>query len=132
MNFKTQTWLELAENDMEFAEQIIRNKQRPYYACHQCHQTIEKVIKAIIQEKSGEIPPRTHNLMTLIKLTGMSPSEGQIKFLLRLNPHYMGTKYPDDMIKFYKQYTDVYASNLFKETKEVFLWLKDCLIQKKW
>lgn len=131
MDKKTQTWLELAENDLEFAGQIVRNRQRPYFACHFCHQAVEKVLKALVQQRTAEIPPRTHNLLMLAKLTGIDLSEDQNKFLLRLNPHYIGTRYPDDLARFYKQYTEEYAANLFRETREIFLWLKDSMIRKR-
>lgn len=102
MDRKTQTWMELAENDLEFAEQILRNRQRPYYACNECHQAIEKILKAVIQERSGEIPPRTHNLPMLAKVSGLEFSDGHRRFLLQLNPHYMGTRYPDDAALLYR------------------------------
>lgn len=127
MHPKTKTWLELAENDLEFAGQILSNKQRPYFACNECHQAVEKILKAVIQEKTGTRPPRTHNLSTLADLTQISFSEAQIRFLLKLNPHYMGTRYPDDLVKFYKQYTQEYSMDLFRETKEMLLWLKNYL-----
>lgn len=131
MKKKTETWLTLAENDLEFAKQILQNKQRPYFACNECHQAIEKILKAIIQEKTNEIPPRTHNLFMLAKLTKISFSEDQNNFLLRLNPHYMGTRYPDDLVAFQRQYTKKYAAELFHKTEELFLWLKNFLIPKK-
>lgn len=91
----------------------------------------KKLLKAFVQLNSGEVPPRTHNLPTLAELTGLKMSERQVKFLLRLNPHYIGTRYPDDLVAFYKQYTTGYASKLFAETKELFIWVRDCLIQKR-
>lgn len=132
MDKKTQTWLEIAENDLEFAEQILKNRQRPHYACNECHQAVEKILKGIIQEKTGKTPPRIHNLFTLAEQTELKLSEGQQKFILKLNPHYMGTRYPEDLADMYKKYTNEYASALFDETKELFLWLKNCLIQKNW
>lgn len=130
MNKKSQTWLELASNDLEFAKQIIANKQRSYFACHYCHQAMEKLLKAVVQEESGSIPPRTHNLMTLARLSKLAFSEEQSRFLLRINPHYMATRYPDDLVRFYKQYTEEYAAKLLQETKEIFVWVKNSLIQK--
>jgi len=128
---KTQTWLELAEEDLEFAGQILKNRQRPYFACNHCHQAVEKILKALVQEESASLPPRTHNLVMLAKVTSLKFSDDQIKFLLRLNPHYMGTRYPDDLSKFRKQYTAEYATGLFEETKELFQWIKNYLIPRK-
>lgn len=130
MDSKTQTWLGLAENDLEFAGQILKNGQRPYFACNACHQAVEKLLKALIQHHTGKLPPRTHNLAMLAGETGIDFPEDRAKFLLKLNPHYMGTKYPDDLLQFYKQYTMPYAQDLFRETKEHFQWLSNYLTQK--
>lgn len=131
LDSKTKTWLELAENDLEFAGQILKNKQRPYFACNECHQAVEKLLKALIQQKTAKTPPRTHNLAMLADETGIGFPENRGKFLLKLNPHYMGTRYPDDLLQFYKQYTQEYATALHQETLEMFQWLKDHLTQKK-
>lgn len=131
LDSKTKTWLELAENHMEFAGQILQNKQRPYFACNECHQAIEKLLKALIQQKTGKNPPRTHNLAMLAEETGIELPENRGKFLLKLNPHYMGTRYPDDLLQFYKQYTLEYAAALHRETQEIFQWLNDHLTPKK-
>lgn len=127
MDKKTETWLTLAENDLEFAEQILKNKQRPYYACHQCHQATEKILKAIVQHTTKKIPPRTHNLEMLTRLAKVELSLEQETFLLKLNAHYIGTRYPDDLFQFYREYTAEHAKVIFEKTKELFLWLKNCL-----
>lgn len=128
MDKKTETWLTLAENDLEFAGQILANKQRPYYACHQCHQAVEKILKAVVQHKTGQIPPRTHNLKTLAELAKVELPSEQDTFLLKLSAHYIGTRYPDDLSQFYKAYTVEHAKEIFEKTRGLFLWLKNCLI----
>ena len=42
-------------------------------------------------------------------------------------PHYIGTKYPEDITKLYKQYTKGYVHGLYKKTVEVFEWLRNSL-----
>ena len=60
MKKKTETWLELATNDLLFAKDLLNKKSRAYYAAHFCHQAIEKLLKAIISEHTDEIPFPTH------------------------------------------------------------------------
>jgi len=50
--------------------------------------------------------------------------EDRKKFLFGLMPHYIGTRYPEDIAKLYKQYTKAFAMRLYKETYEVFKWLE--------
>lgn len=101
MKKKTQTWYELAKNDLDFAESLLGQKTRRYYCVHFCHQAIEKLLKALIQEKTNEIPLRTHNLLNLVRQSDLRVSREKEIFLLRLNPHYIGTKYPEDIDKLY-------------------------------
>lgn len=127
MKSKAKTWLEIAQNDLIFAESILKNNNRPYYAVHFCHQAIEKILKAIITEKSAEIPPRTHNLQILYQKAQIElPVELQ-NFLYSLSPHYLATKYPEDITRLYKSYTPAYGSKILKQTKEIFKWLEQNL-----
>lgn len=67
MKKKTKTWLELATNDLKLAEELLSRKGRVYYAAHFCHQAIEKMLKAIIAERTNEIPLPTHNFKILLE-----------------------------------------------------------------
>lgn len=124
MKSKTLTWLELAKNDLEFAKEILENKKRPHYAAHFCHQAVEKLFKAVIQEKTNDIPLRTHNFKLLCQQAKINIPEERMKWLLSLSPHYIGTKYPEDVFKLYKQYSQRFTETLYKQTKEFFEWLK--------
>lgn len=127
MKSKTKTWLEIAQNDLRFAESILKNKNRPYYAVHFCHQAIEKILKAIITEKTEELPPRTHNLQILYQKTHLELPTNLQNFLYSLSPHYLATKYPEDITKLYKSYTPAYGNKTLKQTKELFKWLEQRL-----
>lgn len=125
MKEKTRTWLELATNDLSLAKELLSKKGRAYYAAHFCHQAIEKLLKAIISEHTDEIPLPTHNFKLLLDQAKLKsiPEDKKI-FVFSLMPHYIGTKYPEDIAKLYKRYTKVFVHRLYKETEEVFRWLK--------
>ena len=122
---KTQTWLGLAKSDLEFAEGILQNKQRPAYAVFFCHQALEKILKAVVQHTTGNIPPRTHNLENLLQLVQKELPQEKLDILIQLAPHYLGTRYPDDLAKFSKKYSDEFVRPLFQKTKELFLWIEN-------
>jgi len=128
MKKKTKTWYELAKNDLDFAKSLKDKKTRSYYCVHFCHQAIEKILKAIVQEFTDEIPLRTHNLINLVKQSDLKLSKERENFLLRLSPHYIGTKYPEDIDKLYKTYSEKFVKEIFNETKEIFQWLQEQLI----
>ena len=124
MDKKTQTWLEMARNDLAFAATIIKNKQRPFYAAHFCHQAVEKILKAFVQHRTGEAPPRTHNFKILCEVAKLDLPDDKKEFLQRLAPNYIGTRYPEDIEELYKQYTEDYVKRLFSQTEELFTWLE--------
>ncbi|MFH1729655.1 MAG: HEPN domain-containing protein [Pseudomonadota bacterium] len=131
MKDKTKTWLELAQNDLDFAKSIFDSKKRYCYVVHFCHQSLEKLLKAIIQEYSEETPKRTHNFKTLWEQAQIPLTERQKLQLLEIMPHYIGTKYPEDIRQLHKIYTKKYVEKLLINTMELFKWLKKYLQLKK-
>ncbi len=125
MKKKTKTWLELASNDLNLARDLLKRKGQAYYTAHFCHQSIEKLLKAIISELTEEAPMPTHNFKMLIDQTRIKDiPEDKKRFLFSLMPHYIGTKYPEDVVHLYKQYTNPFVKKLYNETLELFKWLK--------
>lgn len=131
MKQKTKTWLEMAQSDMAFAEDIIKNKNRPHYAIHFCHQALEKILKAIIQEHTNEFPKRTHNFRTLWEQGNIPLSEEQKLKLLDIMPHYIGSKNPEDIKVLHQTYTLNFVKKILGETKELFKWLENYLMSKR-
>jgi len=131
MKEKTKAWLELAENDLSFAESILQNRNQPYYAVHFCHQAIEKILKSIIQEQTDETPKRTHNFKLLWEQARIPLSEEQKLTLLEIMPHYIGTRYPEDIRAMHQTYTLEFVKKMMGQTKEIFLWLKKYLMSKE-
>lgn len=127
MKKQTKTWLEMAQNDLDFARDILHRGQRPFYAAHFCHQAIEKILKAIIQERTGETPPRIHNFSLLRERAGITLPEEKEQALLSLAPHYLSTRYPEDINELYRHYTPDVVRDLFQRTEELFQWFKDIL-----
>lgn len=124
MNAKTQKWFALAADDLEFAEEVLKNKKRPHWAAHLCQQTIEKLLKAIVQEKKNRVPTPTHNFKTLCREADIQLPEEKMQWLMALAPHYLGTRYPEDLFKLQKKYTQKFCERLYQETKEFFKWLE--------
>lgn len=124
MTPKTETWLSLALDDLDFAEEVLKNKKRPHFAAHLCQQAIEKLLKAIVQAKTNSTPLHTHNLKSLCQQANLVLTNDKMEWLLDLTPHYIGARYPEDLMKLQKKYTQQFCEKLFQETKEFFEWLK--------
>lgn len=109
-------WIEIAKYDLETAEAMLKSK-RYLYVGFMCHQSIEKILKAIYAYKSKEIPPRIHNLARLLKLTGLDDgiSDDYLNIIHELNPLNIATRYPDQELEILKDLDYEYTS----ENKEV-------------
>lgn len=129
MDSKVKTWLTLAEDDLEFASEVLQNGKRPYYAAHLCHQAVEKLLKAIVQFRTNKLPARTHNFIALCEQAKLELTKEKMQWLLDLAPHYIGTRYPEDLAKHRKLYTQDFSQKLFSETKDIFQWLKKAYLK---
>jgi HEPN domain-containing protein len=128
MTNKTKTWLELATNDLALAQELLDRKKNVYYSAHYCHQAIEKLLKAIVSQRTAKIPFPAHNFKILLDQAQLQDIPNDKKeFIFSLMPHYIGTKYPEDISNLYKLYTKSFVSKLYKETEKVFQWLKKYL-----
>ena len=86
------------------------------------------MLKGIIAEKTNAIPLPTHNFKILLDQSEIKEVPVEIKeFLIAMVPHYIGTKYPEDIAKLYKRYTKSNVLSLYKKTAEVYVWLENYL-----
>ena len=61
---QTEYWLKAAEDDLIVIREIIRNDSLTNMVAFHSQQTIEKSIKAVLEEKENHVP-RIHNIITL-------------------------------------------------------------------
>lgn len=128
MKSTTKTWVTLSKNDFSLAKDLAKKKGRYHYSVHFCHQALEKMIKAVISEKTKLIPYPTHNFKILIDQTNIKDFPNDLKiFLVSMAPHYISTKYPEDIAKLYKKYTKTYVAEILVKTTEAMKWLEKLL-----
>lgn len=61
------SWLDASRYDLETARALLKSR-RYLYVLFMCQQAIEKILKACATVKTGEFPPRIHNLARLGEL----------------------------------------------------------------
>ena len=116
-------WLAQAKYDLSSAEVML--KARKYlYVAFMCQQSMEKILKAIIQKRKNETPPYTHKLSILIKMIELEVSEQDLDFLDSLTRYYINCRYPEHKQKLAKELDKKGSQELLKRTKECFSWLK--------
>jgi len=89
-------WLTQSEYDLDTAE-ILFASGRYLYAIFMCHLAVEKALKALTVEKTGKTPPKTHNLINLMKLSESVLTDDQRKFVSRLSLAGIVTRYPEEL-----------------------------------
>lgn len=124
MKSLTKQWLGQANYDLATAEAMFKTR-RYLYVAFMCQQAIEKLLKAIIQERTGKTPPYTHRLLTLLKLVEIPADAARVDFLELLTAYYINGRYPEHKQKLAKELTKARVQGFLSKTKEVFRWLKN-------
>lgn len=122
MRPEAQAWSDLAEADVESARANLTTG-RFYIAAFLSQQCVEQGLKAVWLHRRREMPPKTHNLLDLAEeLSAYTRFE---TVLLRLNPLYVTTRYPDaangDPSRNFNQEL---AKDLLQGAEEVMAWCR--------
>jgi len=123
MDERTHEWLKQADYDIDTAEYMFAGGKF-FYAVFMCHLSVEKAIKGLYQQRLKEPPPKTHNLVYLLKKVDIRPDEAVGKFIVKLNEASVATRYPEDIDKLQGQYTKDVVKNILVESRKVLEWIK--------
>ena len=132
MDEKIRYWLDIAEYDLETAEAMLETG-RYLYVGFMCHQVIEKILKAHYQLMKGKMPPKTHNVLFLLKETALfdSLSDQQKAFMEMLLPMNIETRYPEVKDRLFKSLDREKCIIILHETGEMHAWIKEKLKEKQ-
>lgn len=119
-------WADRAEYDLETARALLASK-RYLYVLFCCQQSIEKALKAVIVSKTGELPPRIHNLPRLAELAGLAANQDRMQLLAQLSTFYIQSRYPEDIDVLAASTTNVDAQKAIRQTEELIKWLLSLL-----
>lgn len=115
-------WLNSAAHDLDVAETLFENEKYDW-SLFIGHLVIEKAIKAFYVRDKGEMPPKIHNLLTLVENTALSLSNEQKQLLMKLNDFNIEARYPDYKHSFYRLCTREFTEGYFIKIKELYKWL---------
>ena len=122
----SQEWSRQAEYDMETAIAML-DSGRYIYCVFMCHLSIEKSLKALYAKKLGKNPSKTHSLVYLAQSLHLDLPEKIKEFLEILDSVSVPTRYPEELEKLIKEYTENKAKNILNESRETSRWLKQKL-----
>jgi len=123
MKDKHKEWLKQADYDMDTADAMY-NSGRYFYTVFMCHLSIEKALKGLYYHLMDKVPPKTHNLLNLLKKIEKKPSHELEKFIIKLNTASVATRYPDDLSKIQAAYSEDITKDIIIKSKDVLKWIK--------
>ena len=59
------------------------------------HLAVEKMLKAIVAKETGDVPPKTHNLLFLAEKAKLAPPVNVMAVLSEFREYCMAGRYPD-------------------------------------
>ncbi len=114
----SQEWLRQAEYDIETAGAML-DSRRYIYCVFMCHLSIEKALKALYAKKLGKNPSKTHNLVYLAQSIHLDLPEQIKEFLEMLDDVSVPTRYPEELEKLIKEYTENKTKDILDKSREI-------------
>jgi HEPN domain-containing protein len=113
-------WRTSAEEDFAAAQSLLE-KGHFRHCLFFAHLAIEKMLKAHVTRKTGDIPPKIHNLVRLADIAGLKLDSKQKDVLREFGIYQLEGRYPD-----FEQVPldSALASQEIARAKEIFEWLK--------
>lgn len=120
-------WIEQANEDWNAVNTLFNGKnylQSLFFS----HLVIEKLCKSLwIKHNIENVPPRTHNLITLLNATPVKLSDEQGEFLLMLNRFQLEGRYPDYMTKMHNICNESFTNEIIQTVNDFRIWLLEKL-----
>lgn len=117
-------WLSEANTSWDVALTLLQRNKYPE-SLFFGHLTLEKILKALVVATTKEHAPPIHNLVRLIQLTNLKPTQTQIADLEKWTRYCIAGRYDDEKIIFRKLCTKQYTQENFNKIGDYYLWLKN-------
>jgi len=108
---------------------ILFNNNKYVYSLFFLHLSIEKVLKALYVKINNLQAPPIHNLLELIKSSGVKLDADQQKFINVLLPFYIQARYPDAKRELISKTNKDFSSNLINKGEKFRSWILNKLNQ---
>jgi len=125
---KTDYWLELCDDDIPVARDMLKAKNYLWMGFI-CHLIAEKSLKAVVASVTNEAPPKDHRLLKLTELAKIDDdlTSEQIDLLGKLQPLQIEARYPSYKERIAATLTPDYCKELMKDTEDFVCWIKSKL-----
>jgi len=119
-------WAEQARYDLETARAMLQS-ERYLYVLFCCQQAVEKMLKGVIAQRTGEFPPRLHDLIKLAEEVDLKPDQDQAQLMRQLSEYYIQSRYPEHTATMSRGLTRERAQDVLNQTESILRWLSSML-----
>lgn len=92
-----------------------------------CHLSVEKSIKAAVQKRTGRVPPKTHDLVLLLRQAEVEPPEELRAFIGQLSGLSIPTRYPDVLRVTAGGFDRKFAAHCLRMASRVHRWFEQAV-----
>ena len=117
-------WQKTAEHDYETMCGLFKIK-RHSEALFFGHIVLEKILKALVVNKTEKHAPYTHDLVKLLSISEIKLSKEDVDFLDEMNNYNLQTRYPDYKLGIYKLCTKEFTKKRIDRLKKIYMLLCD-------
>ena len=122
-------WLEGYKDALLTSEKLFEAK-RYHHCLFFGHLALEKLLKAVVVDKTENHALAIHDLVKLAEQAGLKFSKRLLEDLTEINKFNLEARYDSYKLVFYKTATRVYTVKWRLKIKEMALWLEEKLNQK--
>ena len=121
---RMQKWLEIVDRDIDAAEWM-QQGGRWLYVAFECHQALEKVIKAYWCGTRDDDPPYLHDHWRLLEGCGLigKLSDTQKDFIEQMSPMYIAARYPEHKQRIALALNEETCHDIVEQTKQFKQWI---------
>ena len=118
-------WINTAEKDWASVDILFVGKQY-LHSLFWAHLALEKLAKAHwVKNNEENTPPKTHNLIVLLRGANVDLGEEKMNFLVNYNNFQLSARYPDYLNEIYRICTKQFTEGQMDNVKEI----RQCLLE---
>ncbi|OGI64100.1 hypothetical protein A3H53_03080 [Candidatus Nomurabacteria bacterium RIFCSPLOWO2_02_FULL_40_10] len=112
-------WRKTAERDYDTMLGLFKIERYPE-SLFFGHIVLEKTLKGLVVQETGEQAPFTHDLIRLAKLTKISFNKNELDLLKTISAFNIRARYPEQKLKLYKICTEKYTKDKLEKITNLY------------
>jgi HEPN domain-containing protein len=116
-------WISRSDADFETMNNLMKSKDF-HWALFIGHLVIERLLKAMVVQKTAAHAPLTHDLRRLAMLSGLTLEDEYKSWLDTISTFNINARYDDYKQDFYKKCTPEFSITWFTNIKTLRTWIK--------